>query len=162
MCDNYTQWPINFCLDKPGVPKDPVAIQIRDMRYERCFIPVMWKNTANSVETRVTHYTININRNFMSNETSNLSSTAYYSILFATECAESHTVDISAANICGMTGLSIVYRTQRQGHQCPIDTDTSTCNVTEIPSLPPPTVAAVNGYSEQNHGNGKLLKLLVI
>lgn len=125
----------------------------------------MWKNAANSVETRVTHYTININRNFMSNQTSNLSSTAYYSILFPTECAESHTVDISATNICGMTGLRTVYRTQRQGQRCPTDTDTSTCDVTETPgTMLLPTSSALKpnkrGYSEQNHGNGKLLKWL--
>ena len=160
---------ICYCLDKPDVPEDPVAIQIRDMRYETCFIPVMWKNSANSVETKVTHYTININQYFMSNQTANLGSTAYYSLLLATECSENHTVDISATNICGMTGLSTTYRTQRQDRQCPIDTDTSKCDVTdETPTRPVHTTiltsnSTTNGYySEENHGNSKLLNYCMI
>ena len=121
----------------------------------------MWKNSANSIEAQVTHYTININQHFMSNQTANLSSTAYYSLLLDTECAENYTVDISATNICGMTGLSTIYRTQNQDEQCPTDIDTSNCVVTEIPTMPSPTTANISptteGYSEQNYGNCKLL-----
>ena len=157
-------------IDKPGVPEDPVAIQIRDMRYETCFIPVMWKNSANSVEARVTHYTININQYFMSNQTANLSSDVYYSLLLETECSENHIVDISATNICGMTGRSITYRTQSQDQQrCPTDTDTSNCDITDAltnPTLTQTTAVTPmavltpttrgRGYSEQNCGNSKL------
>jgi hypothetical protein len=126
----------------------------------------MWKNTANSDEARVIHYTININQDFMSNQTAN--STAYYSLLLATECAENHTVDISATNICGMTGPSTVYRTQRQHQDCPTDTNTSSCIITdETPIIPIlhtttfilPTKTTTNGYSEQNRGNSKLLQI---
>ena len=89
----------------------------------------------------------------MSNQTANLNSTAY-SILFATECTQKHTlsVDISATNVCGMTGLRTVYRTQGQDPQCPIDIDTSNCDA-EIPTIRPTRP----GYSEQNQGNSKLL-----
>ena len=128
----------------------------------------MWKNSANSVEAQVTHYTVSINQYFMSNQTANLNSTAYYSLLLPTECSENHTVDISATNVCGMTGRSIIYRTQSQDQQCPVDTDTSSCDVTEIPTMPSLTTiiisshstsvaASGSGYSEQNCGNSKLL-----
>ena len=124
----------------------------------------MWKNSANSDEAQVTHYTININQYFMSNQTANLNSTAY-SILFATECTEKHTlsVDISATNICGITGLRTVYRTQSQSRRCPTDIDTSHCDA-EIPtteiSVQPTDIdelTTTHGYSKQNHGNSKLL-----
>ena len=166
---SYLQQLISYylvCLDVPDVPEDPVAIQIRDMRYGRCFIPIMWKNTVNSVEARVTYYTLRVNGNFVSTETANLSSTVYYSKFLVTECANSHTIDISATNICGTTGR-IIYRTHRQDQQCPTDTDTSTCIETEIPTLPPTVPTTVftrivsgtrpNGYSERNRGNCELL-----
>ena len=127
----------------------------------------MWKNSANSVEAQVTHYTINMNQYFMSNQTANLSSAAY-SILFATECTEKHTlsVDISATNVCGITGLRTVYRTQSQSRRCPTDIDTSSCDA-EMPTMLSPTTAIMrpteqgSGYSEQNQGNSKLLNCLI-
>ena len=142
----------------PEVPEDPVAIQIHDMRYGKCFIPIMWKNTVNSVEARVTNYSLYVNGNFISAERANLSSTAYYSKFLVTECANSHTVNISTTNICGMTGQRIIYRTHRQDQQCPTDTDTSTCRETKISTPSPTTILSApawpGGYSEQNHGNG--------
>ena len=154
-------------IDEPNVPEDPVAIQISDTRYgQTCFIPIIWKNTANNVEARVTHYTLYVNGNFISNETANLSSSAYYSKFLITECADSYNVSISATNTCG-TGQRIIYRTQRQGQQCPTDTNTSTCVATKIPSLPtlPPTTNTQNqseNGSEQICGNGELLTITMI
>ena len=154
------------------LPKHTVAIQIRDMRYERlCFIPIMWRNTATSVKAQVTHYTLYVNGNFISNKTANLSSTAHYSQFLATdECANHHIVDISATNICGMTGQSIIYRTQRQDQGCPTHTDTTSCTATEIPTLPATIIPVTrpvggtrpSGYSERNHGNGELLFIITI
>ena len=125
----------------------------------------MWKNAVNGIEAQVTHYTVNVNEHFMSNQTANLSSTAYYSLLFVIECAETHTVDISATNICG-TGLRTIYRTQRQGQQCPTNTDTSSCDVTDS-EIPPITSilnfsSANHGYSEQNRRNGTLNLIILI
>ena len=122
----------------------------------------MWKNSANSVEARVTHYTVSINQRFMSNLPPNLT---YYSLLLETECSENHTVTINATNVCGMTSQSITYRTQSQDQQlCPVDTDTSNCNVTDIiPITVTPSENSLkmstttHGYSKENCGNRKLL-----
>ena len=163
---------IYFVLsDTPDVPVDAVALQITYMNGS-CFITTLWQSPVNNDEASVTHYIIYANRKLISNKIANIDTTAF-STSFAIECAPSHTIDISAGNICD-TGQNTTYLIQEGNEDCPINIDTipQACFVTEAPTTMSPTRSTSPGMSQRNttpdgseqiiSGNGELLVIITI
>ena len=139
----------------PGVPEDAIALRTRYMNGS-CFITALWQSPENNHQARITHYNISVNRSFILSKTAN-SNTTSFSSSFAITCGSSHTVDISAGNICAI-GQNATYLIQDQNEQCPINIDMilEDCFVTEAPTQVTYDSTSIHGGSDQINGNGKI------